>query len=216
METTHPSFARMGTRQFTLSIDLHSAMVGEKAEDMRTKSLQPFFAITVGLVIFGPAQALIRESDKQLLIPAQNHTTVPAELVGKWRVDRELPTSNITCWDEKQAHALIGTEIEYGKDSLRWTKIEVKVQSVKTETLHAEQFLREYSGSGGGVRFSDLGIVTSTTRLVEIQHSDRVWKDVKGDEHYEIPGDWAIMRDPRTIVISVCSVYFEAKRARPR
>jgi hypothetical protein len=146
---------------------------------------------------------------------ATSAAQVPAELIGKWRVARELRTNNITCWDDKQAHTLIGTEIEYGKDSLQWGKTHLKVQHVRKATFDAEQFLREYSGSGGGVRFHDLGVVTPTVNVLQIQHADIEWKDSNGNAQYEIPGDWALLRDRNSIVISVCSVYFEAQRVTP-
>jgi hypothetical protein len=46
--------------------------------------------------------------------------TIPSELWGRWVIQRELPTSTISCWGETEAKAIIGTEIEYSADSFRW------------------------------------------------------------------------------------------------
>jgi hypothetical protein len=56
-------------------------------------------------------------------LAAQN---IPQELVGKWIIQRELPTRTISCWGEKEAKAIIGSEIEYTTESLRWKQIVVK------------------------------------------------------------------------------------------
>ncbi|MGA7289712.1 MAG: hypothetical protein WBX02_16535, partial [Terriglobales bacterium] len=50
------------------------------------------------------------------MLSAQN---IPQELVGKWIVQRELPARTISCWGEKEAKAILGTEIEYTTDSFR-------------------------------------------------------------------------------------------------
>lgn len=57
------------------------------------------------------------------VLAAQN---IPQELVGKWVIQRELPARTISCWGEKEAKAIIGTEIEYAAGSFRWKHIVVK------------------------------------------------------------------------------------------
>jgi hypothetical protein len=184
---------------------------------MRVKHWKSFVIITISFLSLAVFQALISTSHAHGQVPAHADSSgqIPAELIGKWRVVRELPTNGVTCWDEKQAQALIGTEIEYGKDSLQWGKIQVKAQNVQLTTFDAEQFFREYSGSGGGIRFGDLGITTQTVRLVKLQHLNVSWKDHGGQEHYEIPGDWALLKASNRIVLSVCNVCYEAKRLLP-
>ncbi len=54
------------------------------------------------------------------MAPATGAQDIPTVLQGKWIVSRIIPTRTITCWDQKQAEKLIGTEIDYTADSLRW------------------------------------------------------------------------------------------------
>ena len=42
-------------------------------------------------------------------VPAQ---AIPRELWGTWVVHREVPTTTISCWGDKDAKKLIGTELE--------------------------------------------------------------------------------------------------------
>ncbi len=71
------------------------------------------------------------------MLVAQN---IPQELVGKWVIQRELPMRTISCWGEKEAKAIIGTEIEYTADSFRWKHIVVKHPTVTVAVVSAEQF----------------------------------------------------------------------------
>jgi hypothetical protein len=76
------------------------------------------------------------------MLAAQN---IPQELVGTWVIQRELPARTISCWGEKEAKPLIGTEIEYTADSFRWKHIVVKHPTVSVAIVSAEQFQRENS-----------------------------------------------------------------------
>lgn len=39
--------------------------------------------------------------------------SIPQNLRGKWRVRRILPADTISCWGDREAKRLLGTEIEY-------------------------------------------------------------------------------------------------------
>jgi hypothetical protein len=142
---------------------------------------------------------------------AQN---IPQELVGKWVIQRELPTRTISCWGEKESKAIIGSEIEYTADSFRWKHVMVKHPTVEVHVLTAEQFERENSSPsvhGSQVSFRQLGISASKTKQVSIEHPPaEVTKATT-----EIPGDVLMLKNRNTIIFSVCNVYFEAKRLRP-
>lgn len=145
------------------------------------------------------------------MLAAQN---IPQELVGKWVIQRELPTRTISCWGEKEARAIIGTQIEYTADSFRWKYIVVKQPTVEIAVVSAEQFQRENSSpsvNGSQVSFRQLGINAPEVRQVSIHHAPA---GITGATT-EIPGDVALLKNHNAIVFSVCNVYFEAERLRP-
>jgi hypothetical protein len=136
---------------------------------------------------------------------------IPAQLRGRWVVKRELPTSTICCWGEKEAQDLIGTEIEYTADSFRWKNTVTPHPTVQVTVLSAQQFHDRYSGGGANdsqVNFRQLGIRAPQATLVILGHEPA---DLTGAT-IEIPGDEVLIKDKNTIVFSVCNVYFEAKR----
>lgn len=136
--------------------------------------------------------------------------SVPQELRGKWRVRRILPADTISCWGESEAKKLIGTELEYTADLFRWKDQLVSHPLVKVTVVTADEFQKEYSGSGSFVDFSRLGIRASQVTRIQIDHPPA---EITGGT-IEIPGDEVLIRDPNSIVISVCNVYFEASRER--
>ena len=139
---------------------------------------------------------------------------IPQELVGKWVIQRELPTRTISCWGEKEAKTIIGTEIEYTTESLRWKQIVVKHPTVEVAVLSAEQFQPENSSprvNGSQVSFRQLGINAPEMNQVRINHAPA---ELTGATT-EIPGDVVLLKNRNAIVFSVCNVYFEAKRLRP-
>jgi len=72
--------------------------------------------------------------------------SIPTELRGKWVIEREVPTSPISRWGEKEAKIIVGTEIEYMADSFRWKHIVVNRPTVNVTLLSAEPFHDENSG----------------------------------------------------------------------
>lgn len=144
-------------------------------------------------------------------LTAQN---IPRELVGKWAIQRELPTRTISCWGEKQAKASIGSEIEYTADSFTWKHIVVKHPTVAIAVVSAEQFQRENSSpsvNGSQVSFRQLGIDAPEMKQVSISHEPA---EITGATT-EIPGDVVLLKNRNAIVFSVCNIYFEAKQLRP-
>lgn len=142
------------------------------------------------------------------MLAAQN---IPQELVGKWVIQRELPTRTISCWGEKEAKAIIGTEIEYTIDSLRWKHVVVKHPTVTVAVVNAEQFERDNSSpsvNGSQVSFRQLGMKVLETKQVSINHAPA---KITGATT-EIPGDDVLLKNRNAIVFSVCNLYFEAKR----
>lgn len=136
---------------------------------------------------------------------------IPAELWGKWRVTRYVPTSTVSCWGEKEARAILGTTITYGAELFQWKKTTVPNPTATVRVVTAEQFHDENSGGGANdsqVDFRQLGIKAATAAQVEIQHPEANLTGVTA----EIPGDAVLIKSKNTIVFSVCNVYFEARR----
>jgi len=141
---------------------------------------------------------------------AQN---IPQELVGKWIIQRELPTRTISCWGEKETKAIIGSEIEYSADAFRWKTFVVSRPKVELKIVSADQFERDNSSpsvNGSQVSFRELGIDAPEAKQVTIEHPPaEITKATT-----EIPGDLLLIKNRNTIIFSVCNVYFEAKRLR--
>ena len=136
---------------------------------------------------------------------------IPEELRGRWRITRTLPTRAISCWGDKEAKALLFTEIEYTSASFRWNRTTVKDFKVAKRIVTSQQYHDENSGQGSNssvVTFQQLGIKAAKAVLISIEHNaaqiNRATTEIAGDE--------VLLKDKNTIVFSVCSVYFEAKR----
>jgi hypothetical protein len=135
---------------------------------------------------------------------------IPRELYGTWTVRRVLPASTISCWGQDQADRLIGTEIEYSADTLRWKDQGAVIPEVEVKTVTADQFMADNSGSQSYVDFKVLGIQANQTTEISLNHpNSKEWEGTS-----EIPGDNVLIKNPDTIVFSVCNVYFEAERKR--
>jgi hypothetical protein len=146
------------------------------------------------------------------LLRAISAQTIPKELWGTWVVRREVPTTTISCWGEKEAKTLIGTKIEYSATLFRWNKIARKKPNAETTTITADQFHDQNSGrgsTGSQVNLQQLGIKTDKVTQVMVSHPDA---NITGATN-EIPGDSVLIKDKNTIIFSVCQVYFEAKRS---
>jgi hypothetical protein len=136
---------------------------------------------------------------------------MPQEIWGTWIVRRELPTRTISCWGESDAKKIIGSQIEYSEKVFRWNKLTVKNPTVETRTVTAEQFRQANSSpssNGSQVNFRQLGIVAKQITEISIDHEPANLSRATT----EIPGDDVLVKDPNTIIFSVCSVYFEAKK----
>jgi hypothetical protein len=146
-----------------------------------------------------------------LLLATTSAQEIPAEIQGRWVVSRVIPTRTITCWDQKQADALIGTEIRYTPELLQWKDLVVRHPLVSVSEITAEQFHDEYSGGGAAdsqVDFRQLGIKTTAAKRIVLKH-ERL-RDMGGE--FFVPGDEVLIKNSNTIVFSGCNVYFEAHR----
>lgn len=136
---------------------------------------------------------------------------IPKELWGRWMVEHELPTTTIPCWSGPEAKKLIGTELDYSDRIFRWNNVITEHPVAETRIITAKEFHDQNSGgsvSGSQVTFRQIGIKAVQATEVLIHHPDANITTATA----EIPGDDVLVKDPNTIVFSVCSVYFEAKR----
>lgn len=131
---------------------------------------------------------------------------VPFQLWGKWTVSKILPVSTVSCWDQKQSDAMIGTEIEYSANSFRWKDNVTRDPAAKTETITDQKFTEDHSGSGSFVNFKQLGIGAPSATQITITHPNA---EITGATT-EIPGDTVVVVDATHIVFSLCNMYFLA------
>lgn len=144
--------------------------------------------------------------------PDHTGIALPQELLGKWKINKILPANTISCWDDKQGRAIVGQVIEYDTSSLKWKGSNIKSLGVTTTMVKASDFQIENSGSGSSVSFSDLGIHAKQAKKVDIGHAEFSWEDGNPGGTTEIPGESVLIKNPETIVFSVCSTFFEAHR----
>ena len=163
------------------------------------------------------------ESDKEaipLATKASNggDSQVPDELRGEWIVRKELPPHTVSCWGEKEAHALLGTKIEYRTTTLRWQKITVKVLESATRTVSAQEWADDNDGHDeySHANLRQLGIKDSQVKQITIDYADPYPGDTTKVTS-ELPGGGEILLKSRNqIVFSVCNVFFEADRITTR
>ena len=142
---------------------------------------------------------------------AARKQSMPEAIVGTWIVSREIPTRTISCGSKEDARKLIRTELQYSDKTFRWDKTTIESPVVEVRTVTAQQFHDENSGAGphgAEVTLRELGIDSDSVTEIAIRHSP----GHLFTETIEIPGDDVVVKDPATIVFSVCNVYFEAKR----
>ena len=132
---------------------------------------------------------------------------VPASLIGRWKVQRILPTERVGCWDADQAKTLVGSTLSYGPHMFAWRGGPVPLQGIRAvvRSMTRKAFQTEY-----GVGLEALGIKAPSATEVDLQHEDA---DVTGTTT-EVPGDTVILAGSARIVLSVCGVFYEAVKLR--
>lgn len=131
---------------------------------------------------------------------------VPFQLWGKWTVSKILRASTVSCWDQKQADAVVGTEIEYSANSFRWKDKVTKDPAAQIEMVADQKFTEDHSGSSSFVNLKQLGFDADSATQITITHADA---EITGATT-EIPGDTVLIVDSTHIVFSLCNVYFLA------
>lgn len=138
--------------------------------------------------------------------PAQE--SMPAQMMGTWKIVRMLPTKNEGCWDG--AKSLVGSTLTYRPREMRWQGGAVPLTGVVTRTQSSVSFKQESLNTfGTPLTLADLRIMSPQVTEVDLQHDDA---DITGATT-EVPGDTVLLVGRNTIVVSACGTYFEAVRA---
>jgi hypothetical protein len=132
---------------------------------------------------------------------------VPASLIGKWKVQRIIPTERVGCWDADRSKTLVGSTLSYQPHAMAWQGGQVPLIGIRAvvRTLTRKYFATEY-----GVGLEALGVKTATVEEVDLQHEDA---DVTGATT-EVPGDTVLLATPARIVVSACGIFYEALRVK--
>lgn len=163
--------------------------------------------------LVGDAQLVDLARQRGLIIGCPAIKPIPSELWGTWVVRRVLDTGGAADWTGDEAAHLIGTEIEYSANRLRWDTTTVDNLGATATPFDAQKFAQYYWGSAGGVDFNQLGINASSIEEIGIKHRDLLvdyGPGVKGE--FVVAGDSVLMKDPNTILFTVEGTWFEAQR----
>ena len=129
--------------------------------------------------------------------------SIPTLIVGRWRIQKILPTHNPQCWDEDEAKALIGNTLTYQAHAMTWRGGTEPISYALSRTQNRSSFMEEYK-----VDLPELGITAQSVEEIDLQHEDA---DVTGATT-EIPGDTILVAGRGRIVVSACGVFYSAIR----
>jgi len=160
------------------------------------------------LRIPAPALLLLLLAAASVSTSAQYLGSLPHALAGTWRITRILPTTNTGCWTRQQAQPLLGTNLTYRSNLLRWHGGQIEVTDVSLRNLTNEEFREENAGPKSPADFAQLGIHSHSVTEVDMQHED---SDVL-PASTAVPGDSVLLAGPNRIIVSACGIYFEATR----
>lgn len=161
----------------------------------------------------GGEQLVDLARQRGLIIGCPAITPIPSELLGIWVIRRILDTRGLEDWTGDQAAHLIGTEIEYSANTLRWDTTTVDNLGATAAPVDAQKFARDNWGSGGAVDFAQLGIKAGSVEGVDIIHRNFLVNYGPGvKEEPVLAGDSVLMKDPNTLVFTVEGNWFEAER----
>ena len=131
---------------------------------------------------------------------------IPKQILGKWRIVREVPTSTISCWGVTEAKAILQTEIEYTTESFRWKNVVTKDPRVEIAALTAQQFHDENSGGSANssqVSFRQLGIKAAKAVQIAILHPPA---EITGQlQRFPETPSWSKTRTRSSSLFAICT-----------
>jgi hypothetical protein len=122
-------------------------------------------------------------------------------------VRKHIQTEGVTCWDEKQARAIVGTMLDYEPDGFRWNGKYMRNLGTKVHEINAND-IALYNR----VTLSQLGIPSPMVKEIEIQHPDAQVFDKTSDCCSAVPGEAVIMKSSSVLIFSLYGVFYEASR----
>jgi hypothetical protein len=138
-----------------------------------------------------------------LFLGTSRAQSMPASILGKWRIVKILPTRNPQCWDEERAKTLLETTLTYAPKIMFWQGGSEPITEALTRTLSRRKFRDEYK-----VDLPELGIAAASVEEIDLQHEDA---DITGAST-EVPGDTILLAGPGKIVVSSCGFFYLAIR----
>jgi hypothetical protein len=139
-----------------------------------------------------------------LATSAAHAQSIPATVLGTWKISKILPTTNPQCFDATRAKTLLGETLRYAPGKLTWSGTAYPIPQAFARTLSRRKFQDEYK-----VDLVALGIHAPDVQELDLQHEDA---DITGATT-EIPGDTILLAGPGRIVVSACGVFYSAVKA---
>lgn len=141
---------------------------------------------------------------------------IPSQLLGQWRVTKTLPTQADACWDRQQIDSVLNTQISYQRDGFSWNNQQRRSLGVVSSTVEEQEFVEDNSEADSdtpAVDFAMLGIIAPAVERIAIMHTAKDSASNTPDAD-EFPGATVLIKNPDTLIFSLCNVYFEAQRQR--
>jgi len=132
---------------------------------------------------------------------------LPPLLIGTWNVEKPYNTPGPIGIDDKEEHLILGIHIIYSRDHLHVCGKDVPAESLKVESLSANEFLRKY-----GFMPDVIGLGKATVTEVTVGASHRV-NACNLHGVYGAPGAHVFMDKEEHFVIEIGNAYYPLKRA---
>lgn len=147
---------------------------------------------------------------------SQSKAPIPSLLLGRWRVTKTLPTQAVVCWDRQQIDSVLNTQISYQPDGFSWNNQQRRSLGVVSSTVEEQEFVEDNSDADSetpAVDFAMLGIIAPAVERIAIMHTAKDSASNTPDDD-EFPGATVLIKNPDTLIFSMCNQYFEAQRQR--
>lgn len=153
------------------------------------------------VIAAGLCALLVLVSPLLVATGAPTQSSPPDWFWGCWTVKRLLPTSGVHGISQRQADAIIGRHIAFGRTCVRSGDVVLAGPEYAVSLLTGGQFFE-----AGRATLKQIGINAGRVTLVHVTKPH--------GEFAPFPGDYVYLRE-KDVVIEVENTYFLAERARP-